>query len=248
MRKAFKQADDYMIQYAMEIWPKLTEEERLVLWLYTDGSRYVNEEMLGTYALKLVDPKGKVHNGLHDANILTSIIEKAPELRDDVWMQSGKSIGAFDAIFGTNLRGTSTSDLSKLVGREGRSNIFMSCHSARDGAFTKDTNTGTRNDVVLTIFMPKGTKGMYCEPFASYGDADRRRRGIQWDGKSREAPGDQVEFLLQRSSKFRITKAEWDPIQRKWFIDVDLIEQEGQMALDELIPNLNRRTERQARS
>lgn len=247
MKKAFKAADDYMSQYAEEMWNHLTQEEKHILWLYTDGSQYINQEMLGEYQLHLRSWIDKsMRNGLADANVLTSILEKAPALKDDIWMQSGKSVDAFKAMFGTSLRGmTDESSLSKLVGKEGTSELFMSCHSARDGAFTKGASTGDSNDIVLSIFMPKGTKGAYMEPFASWGDSKRGEEGYKWDGnKRKEAPSDQVEFLLQRGAKFKITKAVYDPVKRKWYIDVDLIEQKAVGALNTTIKGLDKRWER----
>lgn len=241
IKKAFKAADDYMSQYAEEMWSKLTDEEKHILWLYTDGSKYINDEMLGTYSLRLKSWIDKsMRNGLEDANVITSIIEKSPALRDDMWMQSGKSEAAFSAIFGRDIRYT---DLNDLVGLEGKSNLFMSCHAARDGAFTKSTSTGSSNNVVLSIYMPKGTKGIYLEPIASYGDSKRGAEGYTWDGTKRKcAPSDQVEFLLQRGAKFRITKAVYDPKKKKWYVDVDLIEQAGQKALDTTIADLDWRS------
>ncbi len=240
IKKAFKAADDYMSQYAEEMWKNLTLEEKQILWLYSDGSQYINQEMLGTYALHMkswID--GSMRNGLADANVLTSILEKAPALRDDIWMQSGKSESAFNTIFGINIR---RADLSSLVGREGTSSLFMSCHAARDGAFTKGASTGDTNNVVLSIFVPKGTKGAYMEPFASWGDSKRGAEGYKWDGKKRnDAPSDQVEYLLQRGTKFKITKAEWDPVNCKWYVDVDVIEQTAVGALNTYIRGLDDR-------
>ena len=237
--EAFKACDDYMSQYAEEMWKTLSKEEKMILWLYTDGSKYISEEMLGTYCLHIKSAiDGSLRNGLADANVITTIIEKAPALKDDMWMQSGKSIEAFNAIFDTRIdsaRWVNEAELKSLIGKEGRSDIFMSCHGARSGAFTKNTNTGSANDVILSIYMPQGTKGIYCEPFASFGDErNPGKRGIKafdWDGKKRqELPSDQVEWLLQRGSRFRITKAY--KANGKIYIDVDLIEQLPMDALD----------------
>lgn len=247
--QAFRDADKYMSQYAEDMWKNLTKEEKMVLWLYTDGSKYINDEMLqyfgkGSYCNKLVSViDGTVRNGLEDGNLLTSIIEKAPALKEGVWMQSGKSLGAMEGIFGVRLN--SKTDLSSLVGKEGSSEIFMSCHSARDGAFTKHMSTGSTNEVVLTIYMPKGTKGVYMEPFASFGDESsalkRGKKGFEWNGKyTGEEPSNQVEFVLQRGSKFRITKAVKGD-DGKWYIDVDVIEQSAQKAMNTNIPGFDNR-------
>lgn len=239
INKAFKEADAYMSQYAEEMWKNLTKEEKMVLWLYSDGSQYINQEILGTYCLRMkswIDHS--LRNGLADANVLTSIIEKAPALRDDIWMQTGKSVDAFRSMFGTSL--SPGMNLNGLVGKEGTNELFMSCHAARNGAFTKNANTGMSNDVVMTIYMPKGTKGVYMEPFASWGDSKRGEEGFKWDGKRRkEAPSDQVEFLLQRGARFRITKAKYE--NGKWFIDVDLIEQKAAGMLNTTIPDIDYR-------
>lgn len=238
--KAFKEADDYMTKYAQDMWKNLTQEEKQVLWLYTDGSKYINEEMMGTYCLRLESIIDKsIRNGLADANTITSIIEKSPALKDDMWMQSGKNQGAFRAIFGKDI--ASVRDLNSLVGLEGTNEMFMSCHAAAEGAFVKgDVNTGVRNDVIFSVYMPKGTKGIYLEPIASFGDNQRGVSGYDWDGKKRRCkPSDQVEFLLQRGAKLKITKAYYQ--DGKWYVDMDLIEQTGKDAMNTNIPGFNQR-------
>lgn len=244
--KAFKEADDYMSKYAQDMWKNLTAEEKHILWLYSDGSQYINQEMLGTYCLRMKSAiDGTIRNGLADANVLTSILDKAPALKESMWMQSGKTTESIRAMFGIDL--SRTSDLTSIIGKEGKSNLFMSCHSAKNGAFTVGTHTGTPNDVVLSIFMPKGTKGAYMEPFASYGDNIRWKDGFDWTGTKRKtAPSNQVEFLLQRGAKFRITNA----YQKggKWYIDVDLVEQSACEALKTDIPMFNYRREREIKN
>lgn len=231
VKKAYKAADDYMWKNCKELWAKLTDEEKHILWLYTDGSKYINDEMLGAYSLVCQSPiDGTLRNGFADANVLTSIIEKAPTLKEAMWMQSGKSLGAFKGIFGVDIE--KVSDLSSLVGMEGYNSIFMSCHAAANGYFVKGGSTGTSNPVVLSVYMPKGTKGAYLEPIASYGDSLRWKDGLDFTGNKRRCdPSDQVEYLLQRGAKFKITKAYYK--DGKYYVDVDLIEQASVSALDE---------------
>ena len=60
------------------------------------------------------------------------------------------------------------------------------------------------------------------EPFAAYGGGVTSGK---WDGISKQiAFSDEDETLLQRGSKFRITKIE--KANGKWYIDLDLIGQE----------------------
>lgn len=244
--KAYKEADDYMSKYAQEMWKGLTDEEKHVLWLYTDGSQYINQEMLGTYVLQVESPiDHSLRNGIADANVLTSIIDKAPALKEAVWMQSGKTRGALGSMFGIDLN--RVSDLDSLVGLEGTNNLFMSCHAASDGFFIKGGNTGASNDVIMSIYMPEGTKGAYMEPFASYGDDLRFKDGYGWTGTKRKcAPSDQVEFLLQRGARLKITKAYYK--DGKLHVDVDLIEQPGVSALDESMFDARYRMKREIKS
>lgn len=243
-QKAYNDADRYMQQYTREMWKNLSEEEKLVLWCYSDGSQYINKEILGEYQMYYVDPNGRRRNGLEDANTLTSIIEKAPALKEAMWMQSGKSQKAFEAIFDVDI--SNVSDLQSLVGREGYNSLFSSCHSAANGYFVKGGNTGVDNSVVLSIYMPKGTKGAYMEPFASYGDSLRWKDGLKYKGGVvKEDASNQVEFLLQRGAKFKITKAYKKG--GKWYVDVDLIEQTAVEALDTTMKNTLYRSDRPQR-
>lgn len=247
--KAFREADEHMSKYAEKMWNGLTQEEKEVLWLYTDGSKYISEDMgykLGIrtspYAFKMKSAiSGEVRNGLHDANMLTSILDKAPAISESMWTQSAMDIDALQSILGIK---SLPNDIGKLVGKEGINHFFMSTHTAANGAFvTGEAATGGIKDVVFSIYMPKGTKGAYMEPFASYGDSKRGRQGMKYNGKrTKEAPSHQVEFLLQRGAKFKVTKAYYK--DGRIYVDVDIIEQTALSPLDETIPEFEKRPER----
>jgi hypothetical protein len=63
---------------------------------------------------------------------------------------------------------------------------------------------------------------MYCEPFSEYGQYKK-----SWDGVSKPTRLNENEVLLQRGTKFRIIKAEWNPSDSKWYIDLEIIEQDA---------------------
>ena len=61
---------------------------------------------------------------------------------------------------------------------------------------------------------------MYCEPFSAFGHG----AGRSWDGISPQSSfGYESEILIQRGTKFRITKVQKSGGQ--WYIDVEIIEQ-----------------------
>lgn len=231
-QEAFNKVDRIMSKYAEDLWRKLTDEEKHVAYLYTSGSRYINEPFFTSYVAEkrsLVD--GSKRSSEKDINTLTGIIEKAKPLEHDMWVQHAEDFGAFASRFGVNLR---SGNLDKLIGVEGVNEPFMSTSCAKNSFFTKE---GLRDmPVVMSIYLPKGTKGMYCEPFSHYGDGrmysptDTTRYGAdgaKWDGKSRLdagiQAGDQVEYLLQRGAKLRITDVKFK--DGRYFVECELIEQ-----------------------
>lgn len=114
--------------------------------------------------------------------------------------------------------------MQSLVGRIGHDNSFISCGSNKDTYFN---GTTPRKDVVLNIYCPKGTFGVYAEPFNNYGQF---KRG--WDGVTKPSFLNENEVILQRGTTYRITKVERGYCSglsnTVWFIDVDVIAQNPQ--------------------
>lgn len=54
----------------------------------------------------------------------------------------------------------------------------MSTSCAKYSYFTK-RELRPDLDVVMSIYLPKGTKGIYCDPFAHYGDGKTPYGDIQ---------------------------------------------------------------------
>ncbi len=230
---SFNAVDAIMTKQAGELWEKLSFEEKHVLWLYTSGSCYINEPFYKRYAsVKRSLFDGSVRSSEKDINILTSILEKSV-MKQDMWVQHCEDVGTFLARFGVDLR---WEDLSSAIGKEAVQDSFLSTSCAKYSYFSKRELVSSKADVVMSIYMPKGTKGMYMEPFAYWGDGkdlygDERTRykekGLEWTGKPRQDDGynagSQVEFLLQRGSKLKITKAEYK--DGRWYVECELTEQ-----------------------
>lgn len=220
-QKAWDEADRYMSQYAEEAWPKWSDEQKHVGYLYTSGSRYINEPLFGTYySVKTSPIDGSVRNSWKDINTLTDMIENAPRMKNDIWVQHGENMSAFIGKFGIDLNNLSKSELKNLNGLTGVNAPFTSCGSSKGSGFASE-------EVIMNIYCPKGTKFIYTEPYSHYGDNTYYESGYKWNGVSRQSQGYsssyENEIILQRGSVFRITKIEKNGY--KWYVDVELIEQ-----------------------
>ena len=105
----------------------------------------------------------------------------------------------------------------RLQGSVGEQKPFMSTAHSKSWGFVDNGEEATAN-VVYNIYCPKGTKGIYTEPYSAFGNGGR-----YWDGKSKNAVKNEVEVILQRGTRLRITKLEYKGGQ--WFIDMEVIEQ-----------------------
>lgn len=144
------------------------------------------------------------------------MIDESTPFTRDVWLNRGASKGEFMGQFGLDLDNF-TSNPNVLIGSIGEQKPFMSTAHARSWGFVDDGEEATRS-VVYNIYCPKGTKGIYTEPYSHYGNGGRN-----WDGKTKAPLENEVEVILQRGTRLRVTKAEYKNGQ--WFIDMEVIEQ-----------------------
>lgn len=214
-------ADRYFRKYAENDWKKWTQNEKEVAYNYTSGSSYINEPLYTTYYSTKYGVHGEIRNSWNDINTLTNMIDKTKPFDRDVWLNRGVSAGEFFGQFGKDLD-MYRSNPEKLIGLTGVQKPFMSTGHTKSWGFVDDGEEATAR-VVYNIYCPKGTKGIYTEPYSAFGTG-----GIGWDGKTKTPIRNEVEVILQRGCKFRVTKAEYKNGQ--WFIDLDLIEQPAKRA------------------
>lgn len=196
-------------------WNNLNKLEKESVYYYTHTYCSINEPLRGQKYIgditKLQYSKSKIPH-------ITSAIEKS-ELSRDVWLQRGDdSVDVIKNRFGIDIRGMNVAEARKvLIGKEGIEKAFVSCGSSKGTGFDNKV-------VIMNLFVPKGTKGLYIEPISYYGHGTK---SPNWDGKKRQSSvSKENETLLQRGTKFRITKVERSG--GRWFIDVDVIGQEPQ--------------------
>lgn len=214
--KSAEEADAHFRGKCEEIWKNATADERAAPHRYTAGSCYLNEPLRGEYY------SGGKHAGMfqQDCENLTNMISRST-YDFDYWCQRGDYYALFQKRFGVDLsyyRG----DPSKLVGMEGVEKAFLSCGDSKGAGFS--------GDLTLNIYCPKGTQGLYCEPFSYYGHGVNGNsgmnydRGLKWDGVTKQTEfGGEAEILLQRGTRFRIIKAEWNENRHRWYIDLEVI-------------------------
>lgn len=119
-------------------------------------------------------------------------------------------------------------DLSQVIGKEGINKPFMSTAHTKGYGFVGNGEDNVTSSFVYNIYCPKGTKGIYTEPYSNFGRL--RDKGYEWDGKEgAHSYGDlmELEVLLQRGTKFRVTKVQrqYNNGAYRWFIDVEVIDQ-----------------------
>ncbi len=209
--KTPKESDDKVRDVLEVIWQKATAHEKLSAYRYTAGSYYINEPLRGQhYSGKYAG----TYDSKKDADALTSIVGKS-SYKIDMWLQRGVDAMAVRAVFGVDLQGMTVKEArAALLGKVGVEPGFSSCGNSKGAGFSDKR-------VLYNIYCPRGTKMLYAEPFSHYGKGS----GKDWDGKTKQSNfGYEAEIILQRGSRFRITKVERSG--NNWYIDMEVI---GQM-------------------
>lgn len=154
----------------------------------------------------------KGRNAQVDIDNLTNLINRS-SYNFDKWLQRGEGYSGFSGKFGVDLSGMTVKEDQSLIGKIGEEKAFLSCADAKGSGFS--------GNIIYNIYCPKGTKGLYAEPFSAYGNGG----GMSWDGvQAQSSFGYEAEVLLQRGTKFRIAKITKSGSQ--WYVDLDVIGQD----------------------
>lgn len=214
-----KDANEYYFDNAVEMWKMASADEKAAMYQYTAGSSYITEPLRAIkgyyhyYASRLAESQKHIAD-------MTSYIARSV-MKDDCWVKRDEISAFMNYRFGLSNLDDYRANPSKLVGKIGTDDSFMSCGNCRS------TNFGSK-PVCLNIYCPKGTRMTYAEPYSAFGakhDNGIHTPGKNWDGKSKPTSTVENEIILQRGTKFRITKAEWNETQGKWYIDLEVLEQ-----------------------
>ena len=203
------EADNKLRDKCGDIWKNATAKEKDGIYGYTEEYHNINEPLRG---LTYYGSASKAQRGLNRIPHIESIINKS-SYDFDMWVQRGDDLVALKKFGLSNYATASDTEIKALVGKEGVEGAFWSAGVAKGKGFS--------GDIIFNIYMPRGTKAMYCEPFSAFGHGS----GKAWDGISRQnSIGHEAEILIQRGTKFRVTKVEKGS-NGTWYIDLDVIEQ-----------------------
>jgi hypothetical protein len=208
--KTPEDADKQVRSVLENVWKTSTDVEKQAAYYYTSGSSYINEPLRGQTYLGYNGRNSKI-----DIDNLTNMINRS-SYDFDIWVQRGVSPINVKSIFGIDLDSMNIADAKKLLlGKTGIEPAFASCGDSKGAGFSN-------NKIIYNIYCPKGTKMLYAEPFSQYG---KGAKSPHWDGKSTQKNfGYEAEMILQRGTKFRVSKIEHH--KGIWYIDLDVI---GQM-------------------
>lgn len=210
-------ANDYFFDNAVDMWKFASSNEKAAMYQYTAGSSYITEPLRAIkgyyhyYGSRLSEAEKHIAD-------MTQYIARST-FKDDVWVKRDEISAFVNYRFGLSDLDAYISDPSKLVGKVGTDDSFMSCGNCRN------TNFGSK-PVCLNIYCPKGTQMTYAEPFSAFGSSHDNGDycpGKKWNGTSKPTTTGENEIILQRGTKFRITKAEYT--NGKWYIDMEVLEQ-----------------------
>lgn len=208
--KTAAEADKKVRSVLEKVWQGANKEERRSAFYYTKGSSYINEPLRKMhYSGQYVG----VQDGIKDANLLAGMVDRS-QYDFDMWVQRGVTSSGVQGVFGIDISYMSEVEVRKsLIGKVGEEKGFSSCGNSKGAGFES-------RPIVYNIYCPKGTKMVYMEPYSQYGAGDK----LSWDGiKKHHSFNSEAEMLIQRGTKFRVTKVEKTPY--KWYIDIEVVEQ-----------------------
>ena len=204
------------------VWKTASQEEKVAATRYTEGSGGCNRPLRGykgdwNHYVGIgkvpLDNEGREL----DIHALTALIDKC-KAPADIWMNRGieslAGVSNFIGIDQVTLRKMIASGrVGELVGREVTDAGFVSCGTAKGTGFS-----GT----IVNIYAPKGTKMIYAEPFSHF-NGDSCSSYSLWDGTGKYDFHREFETIIQRGTKFRITRAYVE--YNQLYLDIEVIAQ-----------------------
>lgn len=198
------QADKLLRPETEKLWPKLTDHEKSSAYRYTEGSGAFNRPLrgydgawnnyVGTGKISLDNEgAGKHIKGLKEA------INKAG-LPKDMWLFRGSDKQSLSGLLGIDESKIVPSNVkalnNKFAGTPVTDYAFFSTGIAADSGF--------KDKISYEILAPKGTKGIYAEPFSAYGGTNTSGT---WDGKQKGTSVKmEAEVILQAGTNFLINE------------------------------------------
>lgn len=185
--------DSILRKNTEKVWQNADDFTKDSLYSYTgSGYREINSKLRDGTANSDEDVKKKV-------DAITEAISES-KLDHDMWLARGTNQVAAACFLGISedaVIGIEEFDPSSLVGKTVSDDAFVSCGSTNGTGFNDKC-------VNYSIYCPAGTEALYAEPFSRHGAGV----GRGWNGSDKQEEFSyEFETILQRGTKFRITKA-----------------------------------------
>lgn len=203
-----QQADAVLRTTSGMAWRNATQSQKEAIVGYTGSYRGINQPLRGYVYRRDVIGTGKfvgvgkvnLDEGGRgsDINDMTSMIDRC-ELPLDMKFSRGTDRAGMGQHYGVPQELFDNVDeegLKKaLIGKEVVEYGFMSTSATSNSVYSDKS-------VQSTIYAPRGSKGIYAEPFSLYGEGD----AIEWDGVSGQVYfGDETEFIFQQGTRKKVT-------------------------------------------
>lgn len=197
-------ADKLLRPETEKTWPKLTQRERESAYEYTSGSGKFNRPLRGydgswyNYAGPGKVPLDNEGAGQYIQELKEAIDKTA--LPKDMWLFRGSDKQSLSGLLGIDESKIVPSNVkalnNKFAGTPITDPAFFSTGIAADSGF--------KDKISYEILAPKGTKGIYAEPFSAYGGTNTSGT---WDGKQKGTSVKmEAEVILQSGTNFLINE------------------------------------------
>lgn len=199
-----KKADTAFRPLTETVWPKLTASERQAAFRYTEGSGVFNRPLRGyDGSWDRFVGVGKVPLDNEGAGTMIRDLQGAVakvDLPADTWLFRGSDQQSLAGLLGIDKSKIIPSNIDvldrKFQGETVRDRAFFSTGVSADAGFS--------DKIAYEVFAPKGTHGLYAEPFSRYGATNNTG---DWDGKETSAAvGSEAEMILPAGTKFKVLK------------------------------------------
>lgn len=184
--------DKLLRKQTEQFWNSLSFEERNVITKYTQTYSYLNEPLRGLPFYGQIAPNA---DHLKDMPILTAVLNKCKTPQNMVVRRGTNSWEIKELGYG--LDKLKSGDVFVDKG-------FSSTAIHRSGGFDSSYD--------FVIVVPKGSSGVYAEPFSHFTDSGKFSYGSSlnsanlWNGISKETLKSEIEWIGQRGAKYRVIK------------------------------------------
>lgn len=188
-----QKVDDIFRKSTGEWWNSLSDEQKKAAYRFT-GSGY--HDMNGLLGGKIKETDAEYIKAKKLVEDLTTALDSA-KTPEDIWVRRGVSTRHINRLFGISNLSTPITDTPDEIlqaiadGKMLDVKNFMSTSGANDSGF---------GGIEMKIFVPKGSKAVYAEPFSTMGLGG----SLYWDGISGQSGfSSEFEVLLQRGYKLK---------------------------------------------